>query len=67
VTTSASKRKPGRPVGTAKATSRRWRLELRLTDAERVQWQAAAEREVLTLSEWVRAACELAIARGSTR
>jgi hypothetical protein len=30
-------------------------------------WKAAARREGLTLLEWLRAAAELAIARGSTR
>lgn len=42
------------------------RVELRLTTAVRITWQAAAEREGLSLSEWLRAAAELAIARGST-
>jgi hypothetical protein len=42
-------------------------VSVKLTDAERAQWQAAAERESLSLSEWLRAAAELAIARGSTR
>ena len=43
------------------------RVELRLTTAVRATWTAAAEREGLSLSEWLRAAAELAIARGSTR
>lgn len=30
-------------------------------------WKAAAERERLTLREWLERAVELAIARGSTR
>ena len=43
------------------------RLEIKLSPADRKLWQSAADREDLTLSEWVRAACELAIARGATR
>ena len=42
-------------------------VRLRLTAAQRDQWQAAAAAEGLSLSEWLRAAAELAIARGSTR
>lgn len=30
-------------------------------------WRDAARREGLSLLAWIRAACELAIARGSTR
>lgn len=43
------------------------RLEIRLTEPERVRWQGAADRESLSLSELVRASVELAIARGGTR
>jgi hypothetical protein len=39
---------------------------LRLDPAERARYQAAADREGVTLSEWLRAAAELAHARGST-
>lgn len=64
--TRAKKRGPGRPP--LPVTQRKaGRVELRLVESERAQWTAAAEREGLTLSEWVRAACELAWTRGSTR
>ncbi len=53
-------KKPGpKPRG---AATGRPRLELRLTDEERTRWEAAAEREVLSLSEYVRAAVEARIA-----
>lgn len=42
-------------------------VTLRASTAERERWQAAAEREDMSLSEWLRAAADLAIARGSTR
>ena len=42
-------------------------LRIRVTPAQRDTWTAAAERERLSLSEWLRAAAELAIARGNTR
>jgi hypothetical protein len=42
-------------------------VTLRATAAERAGWQEAADRERLALSEWLRAAAELAIARGSVR
>lgn len=34
---------------------------------ERTRYGAAANREGLTLSDWLRAAAELALARGATR
>lgn len=30
------------------------RIELRVTEQERERWQAAAEREAWSLSEWIR-------------
>lgn len=42
-------------------------ITLRLTAAEREAWRAAADRERLTLQQWLRAAAELAVARGGTR
>lgn len=45
----------------------RLRLELHLTATERRQLQELADRERLSVKETVRAALELAIARGSTR
>lgn len=58
------KRPPGRPRRAAAGTTT---TGLRLTPAERARYEAAAEREGLSLGEWLRAAAELAIARGSTR
>lgn len=43
------------------------RVNLKLDLADRKRWEAAADKERLNLSEWIRAACELAVARGSTR
>lgn len=54
----------GRPP---RATGAAARIEIRLTEPERATWQAAADREALSLSELVRASVELAIARGGTR
>ena len=42
-------------------------VTLRATDEERARWQAAADRESISLSDWLRAAAELAVVRGSTR
>ncbi len=56
------KQKPGpKPRG---VSTGRVRLELRLTDDERARWEAAAAREVLSLSDFVRAAVEARIANG---
>lgn len=40
---------------------------VRATDAEWARWQLAAGRMGLSLSDWVREACETAVARGSSR
>jgi predicted HicB family RNase H-like nuclease len=40
-------------------------VKVRLTESDRKRWQSAAEREGLSLSEWLRAAAELAVARGA--
>jgi hypothetical protein len=66
VTTRTKKPKLGRPP-LPRDVAAIQRVELRLTTAVRDQWQAAAATEGLSLSEWLRAAAELAIARGSTR
>jgi hypothetical protein len=58
--------KPGRPPRLGRKASE-VRFEIRLTNPERSRWQSAADKERLSLSEWLRAAAELAIARGSTR
>lgn len=42
-------------------------VTFRATDSERACWQSAAAREGVSLGEWLRAAAELAIVRGSTR
>lgn len=43
------------------------RIQIRVSRIERALWTLAAERDGLSLSEWVRAAAELAVSRGSTR
>lgn len=43
------------------------RIELRVTGETYTTWHTAATREGLTLSDWLRAAAELALARGATR
>ncbi|MGN6107219.1 MAG: hypothetical protein ACTHU0_19080 [Kofleriaceae bacterium] len=43
------------------------RIELRLTPEASDAWRTAAAAEGLSLSDWIHAACELALARGSTR
>ena len=48
-------REPGRP------------LTLRVPDDQRATWEDAAGRLSLPIAEWIREACDLAVARGSTR
>jgi len=61
----ARRLKPGpKPRAGKTATGR---IEVRVTVAEQHAWERAADKEHLSLSEWLRAAAELAIARGSTR
>lgn len=64
-----TKRKPkprvGRPSKGDAGLSRVF--SIKISEDIRATWQAAAEREGLTLSEFVRASVELALARGSTR
>jgi hypothetical protein len=57
--------KLGRPRRAKSASDDR--VTIRLTTQERAKYEAAAARADLTLGEWLRAAAELAIARGSTR
>jgi hypothetical protein len=49
------------------AVSRDITKRLRMTAQEEAAQEAAAARQGLTWSEWIREAAELAIARGSTR
>lgn len=42
-------------------------VKARVTPEVKKRWQDAAEREGLTLTDWLTAAAELALARGSTR
>lgn len=42
-------------------------LSIKVNQTIRAQWQAAADREGLTLGAWLREAADLALARGSTR
>jgi predicted HicB family RNase H-like nuclease len=64
-----TKRKPkprvGRPSKGDAGLSRVF--SIKISEDIHATWTAAAEREGLSLSEWLRAAAELAIARGSTR
>lgn len=62
-----AKRKPrvGRPSKGDAGLSRVF--SIKISDDIHAQWQAAAELEGITLGAWLRAAAELAIARGSTR
>lgn len=43
------------------------RVNLKVDEKDRDRWHAAALKQGLTLSEWLREAAELAVARGSTR
>ncbi len=47
--------KGGRPSRAGEATSM---VGIRLTTAEREAYQAAADRDELSLAEWIRAACQ---------
>ncbi len=42
-------------------------LAIKVTRAQRTLWLEAASRESMTMSAWLRAAADRAIARGSTR
>ena len=56
-----------RPVGRPPLGKSTARLELRIASTDLKTWQAAATRQGSTLSEFVREAVEMAIARGSSR
>lgn len=62
---SVKKLKPGRQSRTGAAANER--ITFRATKPEVKRWQEAAAREGLSISDWLRAAAELAIARGATR
>lgn len=53
-----------KPRAQAPATER---IAVRATSAELAAWRTAAAAEGRSVSEWLRAAAELALARGSTR
>lgn len=55
----------GRPPRGKKPAS--IRVTIRLTGPESARYEASAKREGLSLGEWMRAASELAYARGATR
>lgn len=57
----------GRPPRSDSGKAAVDRFELRMTADERKAWTKAADAEGLSLADWLRAAAELAIARGSTR
>lgn len=61
----APKPKVGRPSLSGKGAASR--VEIKLAPEDRARWQAAADRQDQSLSEWLREAGELAVARGSTR
>jgi predicted HicB family RNase H-like nuclease len=61
----AMKPKVGRPPRAKKPAS--IRVTIRLTGPESSRYDAAAKREGMSLGEWMRAAADLAYARGSTR
>lgn len=58
------KRGRGRPPN---PVARRRVVTVKLTDEEYDRVSSAAAGEQITLTEWLRAAAELALARGSTR
>lgn len=62
-----TKRRPGRPPGILKPDARRRKVTVRYTDAEYAQLEELARNEVLSVSDTVREATKLAIARGSAR
>lgn len=37
-----------------------WRLILDLDEETRARWQAAADREAFTLTDWIRETCQVA-------
>ncbi len=55
----------GRPPRAGEAATKR--IALRCTTAEHERWSAAAAKEGRELGDWLRAAADLALARGSTR
>lgn len=56
-----SKPRRGRPPRADKAATER--IEIRVTRLERAEWQAAAARAGVPLSEFIRGACNGALAR----
>ncbi len=58
-------RKPGRPSLSGRGAS--VRVEVKVPPETRYTWLACAERQGQTLSEWLREAGDLAVARGATR
>jgi hypothetical protein len=68
----ATKKKPAKkpkakPVGRPPLGKDTVRINVKLPLTDRDKFHKAADNEGLTLSEWLRAAAELAFARGSTR
>jgi hypothetical protein len=68
----ATKKKPAKkpkakPVGRPPLGKDTVRINFKLPLAVRDRWIRAADKDEMTLSEWLRAAAELAFARGSTR
>lgn len=61
----AKKPKVGRPSLSGKGAAAYVQIKLAPETSE--AWRAAAEKQGQTLSEWLREAGDLAVARGSTR
>ena len=62
-----TKPRPGQRPLSGKHGKRAPVVQIKLTPSTRDTWQAAADRQGQTLSEWLREAGDLAVARGSTR
>ncbi len=58
-------RRPGRPPRSGKTAAEI--VKLRATGDERARWLEAAQRQGLSLSQWLREAAELAWVRGASR
>ena len=56
---------PGRPSLGARGRSNV--LSVKVSTEERGRWQAAADKQELTLGAWLREAAELAYVRGASR
>ena len=60
-----AKRQPGRPSLSGRGVAAL--VQIKIAPTQRKAWIAAADAQDQTLSEWLREAGDLAVARGSTR